>query len=135
MEPKTEKSKRRTRLPLFIGEALKTHLVKREALSKSLTWKESRLVFTTDIGTPVFPRNMLRHFRYKPGGAGLPDIRFPDLRHTVASLLFTEKNVHPKLVQELLGHSSIVVTLNHYSHLINPMNSVVSEAMDEIISQ
>jgi len=135
LPPKTEKSKRFIRLPKFILEALKEHLAKRAILSQAPEWKESGLVFTTDIGTPIFPRNMLRHFKGKLALAKLPDIRFHELRHTTATLLFTEKNVHPKLVQELLGHSSIVVTLNRYSHVINPINTVVSDAMDEIVSQ
>jgi integrase len=133
LEPKTERSKRRIKLPVFVLSALKNHLRMRDELSQSPLWKESGLVFTTDIGTPIYPRNMLRHFKDKLQKAGLPDIRFHDLRHTTASLLLSE-NVHPKLVTELLGHSSVVVTLNRYSHVINPMNSVVSDALDEIVT-
>lgn len=133
LPPKTDKSKRLIRLPEFIKEALKIHLVKREALSKNPLWKESGLVFTTDKGNPIIPRNMITHFKRKLKAAGLPDIRFHDIRHTIASLLFAEKNVHPKFVSELLGHSSIVVTLNRYSHVINPMNTVVADSLDELV--
>jgi len=45
-----------------------------------------------------------------------------------------EEGTHPKLVQELLGHSSIVVTLNRYNHLINPMNTVVADTLDDAVS-
>ena len=94
-------------------------------------WKESGLVFTTDIGTPISPRNLVRHFRTKLKQAGLPDIRFHDLRHTTASLLL-EKNVHPKIVSELLGHSTVTLTLNTYSHIINPINKLASKEMDDM---
>jgi integrase len=132
--PKTAKSQRMIKLPEFILEALRIHLVRRETLSQSPGWKESGLVFTTDIGTPLYPTNVIRHFREKLVSTGLPRIPFHNLRHTTASLLL-EKNVHPKLVSELLGHSSIVLTLSTYSHVINPMNTVVSDALDDLVSQ
>jgi integrase len=134
LEPKTERSRRLIRLPEFVREALKDHLTQRAALAQSPTWKESGLVFTTNIGTPISPRNMLRHFKNKLTSIGLPNIRFHDLRHTIASLLL-EKNVHPKIVSELLGHSTVTLTLNTYSHIINPMSSVAADAMDEIVGQ
>lgn len=132
--PKTAKSQRMIKLPEFILEALRAHLVRREALSKGPEWKESGLVFTTNIGTPLYPTNVIRYFREKLKETGLPRIPFHNLRHTTASLLFAEKNVHPKLVSELLGHSSIVLTLNTYSHVINPMNSEVANALDDLVS-
>jgi len=131
LEPKTQKSRRMIVLPDFVKEALRKHLVRRQMISQSLSWKESGLVFTSDLGTPIFPRNLVRHFKFKLKEAGLPEIRFHDLRHSVASLLL-EKNTHPKLVAELLGHSNVNVTLNTYSHIINPMNKVVSNEMDEM---
>jgi integrase len=61
-------------------------------------------VFTTDVGTPIFPRNMVRHFKTKLQKARFPEIPFQDLRYTKASLIkLLEKNVHPKIVSELLG--------------------------------
>jgi integrase len=133
-EPKTDRSKRMIVLPAFVLESLKNHLLKRSELSTLSAWKESGLVFTTNIGTPISPRNLIRHFKTKLGEAGLPDIRFHDLRHTCASLLL-EKNVHPKIVSELLGHSTITLTLNTYSHIINPINKVAADKMDEIVGQ
>ncbi len=113
-------------------EALKEHLVKREVLSQSPHWKECELVFTTDIDTPISPRNLIRLFKDKIKEAGLPDIRFHDLRHGVASLLL-EKNVHPKIVFELLGHSSVNLTLNTYFYIINPLNRVAADTMDDVV--
>jgi integrase len=113
-------------------EALKEHLVKREVLSQSPHWKECGLVFTTDIGTPISPRNLIRLFKDKIKEAGLPDIRFHDLRHRVSSLLL-EKKIHPKIVSELLGHSSVNLIFNTYSHIINPLNRVAADTMDDVV--
>jgi integrase len=64
--------------------------------------------------------------------AALPlDTRFHDLRRTCATLLFT-KGVHPKIVQELLGHSSISITLDTYSHVLPNMQEKAVEAMEDI---
>ena len=64
--------------------------------------------------------------------AGLPQITFNDLRHTCASLLF-QKNVHPKFVQELLGHASVAITLDTYSHMLPGMGSEAADAMGEAL--
>ena len=63
-------------------------------------------------------------------GVGLPDIRFHDLRHTCATLLLG-KGVHVKLVQELLGHSTIAITLDTYSHVLPGMGDGLADTMDE----
>jgi integrase len=85
----------------------------------------------TNIGTPISPRNRLRHFKDKLTRIGLPNIHFHDRRHTTASLLL-EKNVQPKIVSELLGHSNAHITLNVYSHIINPINKVASSEIEEM---
>jgi integrase len=121
-------------LPDFVLASIKTHLKKRKVLSQSSQWKECGLVFTTDVGTPISPRNLQRHFKTKLKEAGLPEIRFHDMRHTKASLLL-ERNVHPRIVSELLGHSSVNLTLNTYSHIINPMNKVASDTMEDIVGR
>jgi integrase len=64
--------------------------------------------------------------------AELPQITFHDLRHTAASLLF-QKNVHPKLVQELLGHASAAITLDTYSHILPGMGGEAADAMGEAL--
>jgi len=60
--------------------------------------------------------------------AELPQITFHDLRHTCASLLF-QKNVHPKFVQELLGHASVAITLDTYSHMLPGMGTEAADAI------
>ncbi len=92
------------------------------------------MVITTDMGTPINPQHMLKHFHAKTIEAGLPRIKFHNLRHSVASILL-ENNIHPKLVAELLGHSSTKVTLDTYSHIINPMNTVTADTLDKAVSQ
>ncbi len=67
-------------------------------------------------------------------GSGQPHKRFHDLRHTCATLLLT-KGVHPKVVQELLGHSSISITLDTYSHVLPTMQEKAVAAMDEIFER
>jgi integrase len=63
----------------------------------------------------------------------LPKIRFHDLRHTAATLTF-KQGVHPKIVQERLGHSSIVLTMDTYSHVIPSMQSNAAEKMDSLLN-
>jgi integrase len=65
--------------------------------------------------------------------AGLPHIRFHDLRHTCATLLFG-KGVHPKFVQELLGHATIAITLDTYSHVMPGMGDQTAAAMEDALS-
>ena len=62
------------------------------------------------------------------------DVRFHDLRHTCATLLLT-KGVHPKIVSEMLGHSSIAITLDIYSHVIPGMQEAAATAMEDALSQ
>lgn len=61
-------------------------------------------------------------------------MRFHDLRHTCATLLFA-RGVHPKLVQELLGHSAVGITLDTYSHVIPGMGDVAADAIEEALSE
>lgn len=65
--------------------------------------------------------------------AGLPDIRFHDLRHTAATLML-KQGVHPKVVQERLGHSDISLTLNTYSHVLPSMQEEAADKMDELLT-
>ena len=133
LEPKTQKSRRLIRLPEFIREALQRHFAKRAMLAQSPDWKESGLVFTTDIGTAINPQNMLKHFKANLAEAGLPDIRFQDLRHSIVSFLLVQKNLNPKLVAELVGHSTTKLTMDRYAHLINPLNSLIADTLGEIV--
>jgi integrase len=123
-EPKTEKAKRPITIPPSAVEELKPFV---EGI------KDNQLLFTTSTRNPISPRNVIRHFKSVIIEAGLPNIRFHDLRHTHASLLL-EAGVHPKVVQERLGHSQISLTLDTYSHTIPSMQKDASEKFESLMS-
>ena len=92
------------------------------------------LVFATQTGTLINLSN-LRNRSFKPllKHAGLRDICFHDLRHTCATLLLSQ-GTHPKLVQELLGHATIAMTLDTYSHFLPSMGDQTVRAMELALS-
>jgi integrase len=97
-------------------------------------WKEHGLVFTTRIGTAINCHNLIaRSFKPLLARAGLPEIRFHDLRHTCATLMLCGQ-IHPKGVQELLGHANVTVTLDTYSHVLPNMQGQAAEQMDAMLS-
>jgi integrase len=114
--------------------ALKGHRKKQleENLRRAGLYREE-LVFASGVGTPVNPENLVKH-SFKPllEKAGLPEIRFHDLRHTCATLLLG-RDVHPKFVQELLVHATIALTLDTYSHYLPSMGDQVAGAMGETL--
>jgi len=73
--------------------------------------------------------NLSRAFKAALRRAGLPEVRFHDLRHTCATLLLRQ-GVNPKYVQELLGHANVSLTLNVYSHVLPDMGDAAAGAMD-----
>ena len=121
--PKTQKSRRTVLMPDFVCETLQTY--------KKLANTKEGLVFQTESGRAVSPRNLSRHFYIALDKADLPRIRFHDLRHTAATILLSQ-NVHPKVVQEMLGHSSITLTLDTYSHVIQGIQKEAANKMDEV---
>jgi integrase len=97
-------------------------------------WQETDLMFTSTIGTPVDVGNLTyRSFRPLLKHAGLPRIRFHDLRHTCATLLLS-KGTHPKIVQEMLGHANISMTMDTYSHVLPDMQEKAVSAMDDALT-
>ena len=97
-------------------------------------WQETSLVFTSTIGTPVDVGNLTyRSFRPLLERAGLPRIRFHDLRHTCATILLS-RGTHPKIVQEMLGHANISMTMDTYSHVLPDMQEEAVNAMDNVLT-
>jgi len=95
--------------------------------------QDNNLIFTSTAGTPLDPSNFTYHaFRPFLQRAGLPKIRFHDLRHTCATLLLG-KGVHPKIVQEMLGHANISETMDTYSHVLPNMQEAAAGAMEDIL--
>jgi integrase len=122
-EPKTQKSRRSVVIAPFALEALKQHRSRQLAakLKAGDYWQDHDYVFCTSVGTHLNPsKDVLDQLKVLLKKAGLPNIRFHDLRHSAATILLTE-GVHPKVVQELLGHSNISMTLDVYSHVLPSM--------------
>jgi integrase len=122
-QPKTRGSVRAIALTPTLVSTLRLHRM------ASSFKGEDDLIFPSERGTPLDGRNMVRRY-FEPAlrEAGLPRIRFHDLRHTFASLLIAQGE-HPKLIAEQLGHASIQITLDRYGHL---MDQSVGNASDRL---
>jgi integrase len=133
---KTPKSRRSVRLTYAATEALRSHLERQveEMERMGSLYQPGGLVFATERGTLINPSN-LRNRSFKPllKRASIPDICFHDLRHTCATLLLSQ-GTHPKLVQELLGHATIAMTLDTYSHFLPSMGDQTVRAMEAALS-
>ena len=135
-EPKTKKSRRTIHLTEVATEALRDHLQRQMEEMERLgdLYEDHGLVFTTQVGSLINPTNLRkRSFAALLKRAELPLVRFHDLRHTCATLLFS-RGVHPKYVQELLGHANISITLDRYSHVIPGMGDHTARAMEDALS-
>ncbi len=133
--PKTSKSRRSIKIPQLALQSLRRHRTAQleERMKVAGLWKDHDLVFTTGVGTPVSRADLItRSFKPLLRKADLPNVRFHDLRHTCATVLLG-KGVHVKLVQELLGHSTIAVTLDTYSHVLPGMGDGLADTMDEAL--
>lgn len=123
-------------LPQFVLDALKKHRAQQDEirLQAGPTWQEHNLVFTTDTGGFVEGTHLNRRFKQLLKEAGLPDMRFHDLRHSAATILLG-KGVHPKLVQELLGHSQMSITRDRYSHVLPSMQRDMMKGLDDLYKE
>lgn len=130
VEPKTERSRRKLPLPEpTVAELRRWHahqLVER--LAAGSEWQETGLVFTTSLGRPLDGPNVTHHLKKLLQLAGLPTMRFHDLRHGLATLMLSQGE-SPRVVMETLGHSQISLTLNTYTHVIP---SLQREAADRV---
>jgi integrase len=117
-EPKTEKSRRAVPIPAACLAALRQHRAHQaeEKLLLGPGYQDHGLVFAQADGGPIDPRSMHRYFTQALQRGGLPAIRLHDARHTFATWML-EQGVSPKVVQTMLGHSSIRMTLDVYSHV------------------
>lgn len=134
-ELKTKRSRRTVHLTERATTALRDHrkLQLEERIQYDGLCEDHGLVFTTHTGTPINPSNVRRRSLYPLlERAELPKIRFHDLRHTCATLLLSE-GVHPKYVQELLGHANISQTLDTYSHVLPGMGEQTAIAMENAL--
>jgi integrase len=146
VEPKSDPSRRSLQLPAACISTLVSHKRDQELERKwaGSRWRESGYVFTTRIGTPMDPRDLLRDYyaitRPKPKDKdtpppklGFPPIRFHDLRHSAATLLLAQ-GVSPRYITELLGHSQVSFTMQTYAHVLPEVQKQVAAKMDEILN-
>jgi integrase len=134
-ETKTRRGRRQVNLTPRTVAVLKDHRARQleQRAERAGMYADHGLIFSSEIGTPLNPENLVkRSFKPLLKRAGLPEIRFHDLRHTCATLLMG-RGVHPKLVQELLGHATIAMTLDTYSHYLPSMGNQASGAMGEAL--
>lgn len=127
-EPKTSKSRRKVDVPGFALAALHRH---RAGLG--VAPHPDRLVFLSAEGTPIRRSNLHRR-SFKPllRRAGLPEVSFHALRHTSATMALAA-GVNPKVVQERLGHSSITLTLDTYSHAVPTLGRDAADRLDTLL--
>jgi integrase len=133
---KSARSRRTVTLSETALDVLRSHLKRQlgEIDKAGSLWRENGLVLATKIGTPLNRHNLTqRSFKPLLERARLPRIRFHDLRHTCATILLS-RGVHAKFVQELLGHATIAITLDTYSHVLPGMGDQTATAMEDILS-
>jgi integrase len=135
-EPKTPRSRRSIPLPASTLRALVEHKRRQSEarLKAGPDYQNNDLIFATSDGTPLLLRNLIRrHFRLILKSAKLPlTLRLYDLRHTCATLLLAA-GVHPKVASERLGHSSVTLTLDVYSHVLPSMQEAATEKLESIL--
>jgi integrase len=121
-EPKTAKGRRVVALDESTIEVLKAQAARQldEQDRWDELWLDSGLVFTAENGGPLDPETISRYWRQAVKKSMLPPIRLHDLRHTHATLAL-QAGIHPKVVSERLGHATVSITLDTYSHAIPAM--------------
>jgi integrase len=127
--PKTPRSRRSVLLTGLAVMALREHRCRQIAKFGN----DSRFVFTNRIGGPLDGSRATIGLAKALLKAGLPRVRVHDLRHTTASVLL-ELGVHPKIVQDLLGHSTIAVTMDTYSHVAPGLHLEAVQKLDQLLS-
>jgi integrase len=131
---KTEKGQRNVDLPETTIRELRNQLERQmyEKKIKGSAYKDYDLVVCNEDGTPVAKSTFEQAWNSICLRAGVPRIRFHDLRHTHASLLLTQ-NVHPKIVSERLGHSRTSITMDIYSHLLPGLQREAVNQFEEML--
>lgn len=130
-ELKTASSRRLVALPEVTVRVLQKHwhnqMQERKLFAEM--YEDHGLVFCTEQGKPIHPRNFKRTFDGLIAKAGVPRIRIHDLRHTHATLLLAA-GIHPKVVAERLGHAEVTTTLKVYSHVLPSLQYEAANAIE-----
>jgi integrase len=132
-EPKSGKSRSITITSNITKELKKVY--KQQLENKLLfgaDYNDFDLVFAQKNGKPLQPTEMARNYRKMVEKSGLPYIRFHDLRHTHATLML-QQGIHPKVVSERLGHSTIGITMDTYTHVLPNMQKEAAHQFEQLI--
>jgi len=134
-EPKTPHSRRAVDMPPSLAVLLRHYRADQEAFRAWLggTLTAEDFLFANPDGTPLNPNLVTTRFRALIKRAGLPHVRLHDLRHTHATLML-KAGVHPKIVSERLGHASVSITLDTYSHVLPGLQKAAAERFDQVLS-
>ncbi len=134
-EPKTQKSRRNVVIASIAMVALKKHYTLQMERRKEAgtDWLEKDYVFCTSYGNHIGPNYIVAVFKKLLKQANLPAIRFHDLRHSAASLMLS-LGTHPKVVQEVLGHTQISMTMDIYSHVLPGMQQDAMNKLSDALS-
>jgi len=135
-QPKTRLSRRSVAISSDAVALLRRH--RRQQVETRLlagaAYRDRDLVFATALGTPIEPGNLRRSWLGITRAAGLPGLRVHDLRHAHATLMLAQ-GVHPKVVSERLGHASVNITLDTYSHVLPGLQAAAAEALDAVLAE
>jgi integrase len=134
VDTKTSTSRRSVNLPRGIVGMLETRREQQaeEAVNLGEEWINSGYIFTTKLGTPLDPRNLLREFKSICEVAGLGDWHIHELRHSAASLMLAQ-GVKIQVVSDVLGHASIRMTADVYGHILAPDRQAAAETMNGLL--
>lgn len=133
LDPKTHRSRRPIHLSLEDLKVLEDHRAGQDAEQElAEVWQETGWVFCTGIGTTITPGNLSRAFKGIIEAAGVPDIRFHDLRHSSASLAAVA-GVEPKVLSERLGHATVGFTMSVYAHSYAKQHNAAADMMGALL--
>jgi integrase len=134
-EPKTARGRRRLALDPLTMEALKAHAA-RQADERSAcdAWDETGYIFTTVDGQPLDPHRVSKAFERHLRAAALPRIPLHGLRHTYATLALSSR-VNPRIVSGRLGHSTVALTLDIYSHVLPQADAEAADRIAALIAR
>ena len=137
VEPKSAKSRRQIGLGAMAIEALRYHRGKQveDRFAVGGVWQDMSLVFCNELGRPVEVSNLTnRYFQPLLKKAGLPIVRFHDLRHTAATLMLNAR-IDAKVVSAVLGHSQVAFTMDRYMHVDLRMQSELGRSLDSMLME
>lgn len=134
-DPKTNQSRRTLPVGGLVVDALwrrRSHQKLQRAFAGE-RWKDTGFVFTTQVGTPIDPRKLLKTFQTLAARASVPVTRFHDQRHFFATV-HLEDGTNVRVVQEALGHSTVTTTLATYSHVTAQVHRLSAERIGDLLS-